>query len=54
MLDYNIVFLSDCTAAYSQAEHDMSLYNMRSHFGVVATADDVIALWKQMPALAPA
>jgi hypothetical protein len=32
----------------------MSLYNMRSHFGVVATADDVIALWKQMPALAPA
>jgi ureidoacrylate peracid hydrolase len=54
MLDYNIVFLSDCTAAYSQEEHDMALYNMKSHFGLVATADDVIAVWKQTPALAPA
>jgi ureidoacrylate peracid hydrolase len=54
MLDYNIVFLSDCTAAYSQEEHDGALYNMRNHFGVVATADDVLAVWKAMPALAPA
>jgi ureidoacrylate peracid hydrolase len=54
MLDYNIVFLSDCTAAYSQEEHDMALYNMKSHFGLVAKADDVIAIWKQTPALAPA
>jgi ureidoacrylate peracid hydrolase len=54
MLDYNIVFLSDCTAAYSQEEHDMALYNMKSHFGLVATVDDVIAVWKQTPALAPA
>jgi ureidoacrylate peracid hydrolase len=52
MLDYNIVFLSDCTAAYSQEEHDMSLYIMKKHFGYVATADDVIAEWKQTPALA--
>jgi ureidoacrylate peracid hydrolase len=54
MLDYNIVFLSDCTAAYSQEEHDGALYNMRAHFGVVATADEVIAQWKTAPALAPA
>jgi ureidoacrylate peracid hydrolase len=54
MLDYNIVFLSDCTAAYSQEEHDMALYNMKAHFGLVAKADDVIAVWKQTPALAPA
>jgi ureidoacrylate peracid hydrolase len=54
MLDYNIVFLSDCTAAYSQAEHDGALYNMRSHFGVVATADDVIDVWNAAPALTPA
>jgi ureidoacrylate peracid hydrolase len=54
MLDYNIVFVSDCTAAYSQEEHDMALYNMKSHFGLVANADDVIAIWKQTPALAPA
>ena len=54
MLDYNIVFLSDCTAAYSQAEHDMSLYNMRTHFGVVAASNDIIELWEKTPALTPA
>jgi ureidoacrylate peracid hydrolase len=54
MLDYNIVFLSDCTAAYSQEEHDMSLYNIRTHFGVVATADDVVSAWNTVPALTPA
>jgi ureidoacrylate peracid hydrolase len=54
MLDYHIVFLSDCTAAYSQEEHDIALYNMRTHFGIVATADDVIAQWKALPALTPA
>jgi ureidoacrylate peracid hydrolase len=54
MLDYNIVFLSDCTAAYSPEEHEGALYNMRMHFGVVATADDVIAVWNAAPALTPA
>ncbi|HEY5349516.1 MAG TPA: cysteine hydrolase [Candidatus Lustribacter sp.] len=54
MLDYNIVFMSDCTAAFSTAEHEMALYNMRTHFGVVATADEVIAAWDAVPALAPA
>jgi ureidoacrylate peracid hydrolase len=54
MLDYNIVFLSDCTAAYSQEEHDIALYNMRTHFGVVATATDVIEAWNALPALSPA
>jgi ureidoacrylate peracid hydrolase len=46
MLDYNIVFLSDCTAAYSQAEHDGALRNMAANFGVVATSDEVIGVWK--------
>jgi ureidoacrylate peracid hydrolase len=54
MLDYNIVFLSDCTAAYSPEEHEVSLYNMRTHFGVVATSNDVIAVWNAAPALTPA
>ena len=53
MLDYHIVFLSDCTAAYSMEEHEGSLYNMRMHFGVVATAGDVIAAWNAAPALTP-
>jgi ureidoacrylate peracid hydrolase len=54
MMDYNIVFLSDCTAAYSREEHDISLYNMRTHFGVVATHGEVIAAWNAAPALTPA
>jgi ureidoacrylate peracid hydrolase len=54
MLDYHIVFMSDCTAAYSQEEHDMALYNMRTHFGVVATSGEVIAQWNAAPALTPA
>ena len=53
MLDYHIVFLSDCTAAYSVEEHEGSLYNMRTHFGVVATSNDVIAAWNAAPALTP-
>jgi ureidoacrylate peracid hydrolase len=54
MLDYHIVFLSDCTAAYSEAEHEGALYNMRTHFGKVVTADEVIAVWNAAPVLAPA
>jgi ureidoacrylate peracid hydrolase len=49
MLDYHIVFLSDCTAAYSPEEHEGALYNMRTHFGVVATSADVIAAWTPTP-----
>jgi ureidoacrylate peracid hydrolase len=45
MLDYHIVFLSDCTAAYSIEEHEGALYNMRTHFGVVAASHDVTAVW---------
>ena len=51
MMDYNVVFLGDCTAAYSQAEHDGALKNMEKHFGMVSTAPDVIAAWKAMRAL---
>src|SRR6202035_5779097 len=53
MLDYNIVFASDGTAAYSQAEHDASLSVMARYFGVVASAAEVIEAWKTA-ALVPA
>ena len=45
MLDYNILFLSDCTATSSQAEHDGALKNIARSFGTVATADEVIDAW---------
>jgi ureidoacrylate peracid hydrolase len=54
MLDYNIVFVSDCTAAYSQEEHDGALYNISTHFGKVVTAADVVGAWETALTLAPA
>jgi ureidoacrylate peracid hydrolase len=54
MLDYNIVFVSDCTAAYSQEEHDGALYNVAMHFGKVVAATDVIGAWETALTLAPA
>jgi ureidoacrylate peracid hydrolase len=53
MMDYNIVFLSDCTAAYSPADHAGALKNIERHFGVVATAADVIGVWNAKPVLTP-
>jgi len=46
MLDYHTVFVSDCSAAYDQAAHDMTLRTHAKHFGVVATSKDIIATWK--------
>lgn len=41
MLDYDIVLLSDCTAAFSKEAHDMALQNIDQFFGSVASSDDV-------------
>jgi ureidoacrylate peracid hydrolase len=46
MLDYNIVFVDDCCAAYSPEEHAGALSNIRHHFGTVASADTLIEAWK--------
>jgi ureidoacrylate peracid hydrolase len=51
MLDYNIVFLSDCTATASPSgAHEATLQNMRSFFGTVATSDEVLAVWRSKAA----
>lgn len=52
MLDYNIVFLSDCTASYAQDVHEMTLHNIGKHFGVVAASTDVIDAWTKTHAVA--
>ena len=54
MLDYNIVFLSDCTATASPGvAHEATLQNIRAHFGTVATSDEVLAVWRaKVPATA--
>jgi ureidoacrylate peracid hydrolase len=45
MLDYHTTFVSDCSAAYNQAAHDMTLKTHAKHFGQVATAQQIIDAW---------
>ena len=45
MLDYNVVFVEDCSAAYDRADHDMTLLVHRKHFGTVATSHEIIDTW---------
>ncbi len=44
-LDYDIVFLADCCAAYSREEHDGTLHNIAAHFGDVVGEREVVATW---------
>jgi ureidoacrylate peracid hydrolase len=43
--DYYVVFLSDCTATYSQADHDATLRNIDAFFGEVVSAAELQACW---------
>jgi ureidoacrylate peracid hydrolase len=45
MLDYHTVFVSDCSAAYDRAAHEMTLKTHEKHFGPVATSEQIIATW---------
>ena len=45
MRDYYVVFTSDCSATYSQAAHDATLFNLEHFFGEVVTSEQVIACW---------
>ncbi len=44
--DYYVVFTSDCTATFMQAEHDATLHNIDQFFGQVASAEEVIGCWQ--------
>jgi ureidoacrylate peracid hydrolase len=43
--DYYVVAVSDGTAAYDQADHDMTLKNIDRFFGETASIEDLTALW---------
>jgi ureidoacrylate peracid hydrolase len=45
MRDYHVVLLSDCSATYSDAEHQATLANIRQYFGEVLTSPDVLDVW---------
>jgi ureidoacrylate peracid hydrolase len=45
MRDYYVVLVDDCSATYSSAKHAAALGNIGDHFGLVARADEVFAVW---------
>jgi ureidoacrylate peracid hydrolase len=44
--DYYVTMVEDCAAAYNRALHDATLENIRRHFGLVATSEEIIATWQ--------
>ena len=54
MLDYHTIFVSDCSAGYNQAAHDLTLRNHARYFGQVATAQEIIDAWAATHAVAEA
>jgi ureidoacrylate peracid hydrolase len=44
--DYYVVFTSDCTATFTQREHDATLHNIDQFFGQVVRAEEVMACWQ--------
>ena len=44
--DYYVVFAHDCTATYSQADHDATLRNIDMFFGEVVDAEALQACWR--------
>lgn len=52
MLDYHTVLVSDCSAAYDRAAHDMTLRTHGFYFGRVATSQEIIDTWAATHAVA--
>jgi ureidoacrylate peracid hydrolase len=50
MRDYYVVFTSDCSATYSQAQHDATLVNIDQFFGEVVTGEQIMACWPNVEA----
>lgn len=51
-MDYEIVFLADCCAAYSREDHEATLRNIAAHFGDVVCEEEVVAAWAAAPVAA--
>jgi ureidoacrylate peracid hydrolase len=54
MLDYHTVIVSDCSAGYDRGAHDMTMRTHAKHFGVVATAQEIIDTWAATHSVAAA
>jgi len=45
MFDYYVTMIDDCSAAYESKLHMGTLENMRRHFGLVASSNEIIETW---------
>jgi ureidoacrylate peracid hydrolase len=45
MFDYYVTMIDDCSAAYEPKLHLSTLENMRRHFGLVASSNEIIKTW---------
>lgn len=46
MYDYYVTMIEDCSAAYDAKFHESTLENMRRHFGLVASSEEIIQTWQ--------
>jgi ureidoacrylate peracid hydrolase len=49
MFDYYVNMIDDCSAAYEAKLHMGTLENMRRHFGLVASSNEIIETWRDLP-----
>ncbi len=49
MYDYYVTLVDDCSAAYEAKLHLATLDNMRRHFGLVASSNEIIETWSGLP-----
>ena len=49
MYDYYVTMIDVCSAAYDAKLHLGTLENMRRHFGLVASTDQIIETWTGLP-----
>ncbi len=50
MYDYYVTMIDDCSAAYEAKLHLGTLENIRRHFGLVASSQEIIDSWRDLPA----
>jgi len=48
MFDYYVTMIEDCSAAYDAKLHMGTLENIRRHFGLVASSNEIIDSWKDL------
>lgn len=46
MFDYYVTLVIDCAAAYDARLHENTLENIRRHFGLVASSEEIMETWR--------